>query len=298
MQTSFSCRTKTELCDIAVKSNCCRRAMTYGMMFAAEVKNGEISVSFSHGAVSELFSGLVKEGFGKETAVKKTVVVGREMWTHCFSTKRGASYLAELDGKSDRPFTEQFGFKCGTCRQSFLRGVFLAIGTVTDPAKAFHTEFLLSLPSRAEKLDEFLALCGIPARRISRRGRIGLYYKNSTSIEEVFAEMGANNLVFDLMNIKIEKDIRNQENRATNCVARNISRSVDAIRKQVAAIEKLKDHGILDGLPEDLKTTAELRLKWEEASLAELASQHTPPISKSGLNHRMERLVEMAETIK
>ena len=298
MQTSFAYRTKTELCDIAVKSSCCRRAMTYGMMFAGEVKDGEISVSFSHETVSELFSGLVKECFGKDTTVKKTVVVGRETWTHCFSTRRGASYLAELDGQSGRPLTEQFGFKCGTCRQAFLRGVFLVIGTVTDPAKAFHTEFLLSAPSRAEKLDEFLALCGIPARRISRRGRIGLYYKNSTSIEEVFAEMGANNLVFDLMNIKIEKEIRNQENRATNCVARNISRSVDAIRKQVAAIEKLKDHGILDGLPEDLKTTAELRLKWEEASLAELATQHTPPISKSGLNHRLQKILQEAEELE
>ena len=298
MQASFSYRTKTELSEISVKSSCCRRALTFGMLFAATVNDGSISVSFSHVKVSDLFAELIKESFGKESTVEKKVVVGRETWTHTFSTKRVVSYLTALEDRGGIRFQELVGFRCGSCRQAFLRGVFLAIGTVTDPAKAFHTELLLSSSARAEKLDEFLALCGIPARRIERRGRIGLYYKNSTAIEEFFAEMGANSLVFDLMNIKIEKDIRNQENRATNCVARNISRSVDAIRKQVAAIEMLRDHGILDGLPEDLRTTAKLWLKFEEASLAELASQHTPPISKSGLNHRIERLMELSEKIK
>lgn len=298
MQTSFSYVTKKELAAITVKNGCCRRALAFGLMYAAREENGEIDVSFSHDGVSELFGALIKDCFSKDTTVEKKTVVGRDQWRHRFSTKRAVTFLNALDGDTPQNFAELVNFKCSGCRQSFLRGVFLAIGTVTDPAKRFHAELLLSSDIRAERLDEFLALCGIPARRIERQGRIGLYYKNSTSIEELFAEMGANSVVFELMNVKIEKEIRNQENRATNCVARNISRSVDAIRKQVLAIELLRDHGVLEGLPDDLRTTAELRLKFDEASLAELAACHVPPISKSGLNHRLERLIEYAEKIK
>ena len=298
MQTSFSYTTKAELAAIPVKNPCCRRAMTFGLLYAAAVERGEIRVGFSHDGISDLFGTLVKESFGKETLVEKKTVVGRETWFHRFSTKRVVSYLEALDSEMVQNFIELVGFKCSGCRQSFLRGVFLGIGTVTDPAKAFHAELLLNYPERAEKLDEFLALCGIPARKIERRGRIGLYYKNSTAIEEFFAEMGANSVVFELMNVKIEKEIRNQENRATNCVARNISRSVDAISKQVRAIELLRERGMLDGLPDDLRITAELRLKFDEASLSELAANHTPPISKSGLNHRLARLVELSDKVK
>lgn len=298
MQTSFSYTTKAELAAIPIKNPCCRRAMTFGLLYAATADKGEIRVGFSHDGVSDLFGALVKETFGKETSVEKKTVVGRETWFHRFSTKRVLSYVEALDGEVPQNFIELVNFKCSGCRQSFLRGIFLGIGTVTDPAKAFHAELLLNCPARAEKLDEFLALCGIPARRIERRGRIGLYYKNSTAIEEFFAEMGANSVVFELMNVKIEKEIRNQENRATNCVARNISRSVDAISKQVHAIELLRERGMLDGLPDDLRITAELRLKFDEASLSELAANHTPPISKSGLNHRLARLVELSDKIK
>ena len=298
MQASFSYITKNELAAITVKGGCCRRALAFGLMYAATLEKDEICAAFSHDGVSDLFGILVKDCFAKETDVTKKTVVGREKWEHRFFTKRAVSYLNALDEGASQNFVELVNFKCAGCRQSFLRGIFLAIGTVTDPTKAFHTELLLNSTGRADKLDDFLALCGIPARRIERRGRIGLYYKNSTAIEEFFAEMGANSVVFELMNIQIEKDIRNQENRATNCVARNISRSVDAIQKQVGAIELLRDHGVLDGLAEDLRITAELRLKYDEASLSELAEKHTPPISKSGLNHRLERLMELSEKIK
>ncbi len=298
MQNSFSYTTKSELAGISVKNPCCRRALTFGLMYAAVEENGEIVVSFSHEAVSGLFGALVKESFGRETTLTKRTIVGRETWSHRFFAKRAANFILAMDVDAPSNFMELVGFKCAGCRQAFLRGVFLAVGTVTDPAKGYHAELLLNSGHRADKMDDFLALCGIPARRIERRGKIGLYYKNSTAIEEFFAEMAANNAVFELMNTKIEKEIRNQENRATNCVAKNISRSVDAIRKQVNAIEHLRDREMLEGLPDDLRVTAELRLKFDEASLAELAMAHTPPISKSGLNHRLTRLVELSEKLK
>jgi DNA-binding protein WhiA len=151
---------------------------------------------------------------------------------------------------------------------------------------------------RVDLLDEFLATNGFPARKVSRGKKIGLYYKKNAEIEELFSVMGAVHATLDLINLVIKKEIRNNENRATNCVAKNIARTVDAVAKQMEAIEKLRDHGVLDGLSDDLRTTGELRLKYDEASLSELASYHLPPISKSGLNHRLSRLMEMAEKLK
>ncbi len=298
MQASFSYTVKSELSSLLPRGLCCRRSMAFGLLYGGNLLENEISVSFTHDGVSELFLSLIKDVFGKETVPEQRTVVGRRTYIHRFFTKRAVAYLAALDGEAEVNFATLVGFKCGSCRQSFLRGIFLAMGTVTDPAKAYHAELLLSSVARADKLDDLLARCGIPARRIQRQGRIGLYYKNSTAIEEFFAEMAANSAVFELINVKIEKEIRNQENRATNCVARNISRSVDAIQRQVSAIERLRDRGVLESLSDDLRITGELRLQHDEASLSELAAYHTPPISKSGLNHRLARLLELSEKIK
>ncbi len=298
MKISFSHIAKAELTRILPKKACCRRAVAAGLLFAARSQGEAVSAAFTHKEVSSLLSALSPEAFGARSLVAEEVRVGRKTFVHTMMSARARELLSHLDSGEATPLSDMAGLRCAMCRQSFLRGVFLAIGTLTDPSKAFHAEFILHDPIRADRLDDFLALCGISARRLERKGRIGLYYKNSTAIEELFAEMGANSLVFELMNIKIEKNIRNQENRATNCVARNISRSVDAIAKQVAAIERLKEHGVLEGLDPDLRATAELRLKMDEASLSELSSAHAPPISRSGLNHRLTRLMELAEKIK
>ena len=296
MQTTFSYNVKCDLASIPVKSPCCKRALLFGLLYAATLcDEGGLEVSFSHDGVSALAEELIKEVFKQESPAEPLTVVGRKLFRHHVSSKKAAAFVAALDGNAQEPLSALVGFKCANCRICFLRGIFLSIGTVTDPQKASHAELLLSKPGRAEKLDDFLALCGIPARRTERSGRVVLYYKKSTDLEEFFAELGGNSLVFELINLKIEKEIRNNENRATNCVATNIARTVNATAKQLASIEALKERDMLEGLPEDLRITAELRLQNGEASLAELAALHTPPLSKSGLNHRLTRLVSMAE---
>lgn len=298
MQTSFSYNVKCDLASVVEKKPCCRRALFYGMLYAAEAEDEQIKVTFLHPNLSELFGSLVRDCVKKESSVTEKTEVGRKKWTHVFSAKRVATYIRDLDEKKGIELDEIAELRCGDCWRCFLRGVFLATGTVTDPQKSFHAEFSLIGSERAERLDSFLATNGFPARRAERNGRIGLYYKKSEEIEELLTAIGAMRAVLDLINLKIEKEIRNNENRATNCVARNIARTVDAVAKQVAAIEKLREHGILESLPDDLRITGELRLRYDEASLSELASLHVPPISKSGLNHRLAKLVEMAEKLK
>ena len=129
-------------------------------------------------------------------------------------------------------------------------------------------------------------------RLISRGERLCLYYKNNGAIVDLLFFIGCNKTGTDVANSAIKKDIRNYENRATNCDTGNISRAVSAAQKHINAIEELKASGKFDSLPEELRYTAELRLENPDASLAELASLHEPPLSKSGLNRRLLFLCE------
>lgn len=298
MQNSFSHKIKGELVTVVEKKPCCRRALFYGLLYGGKVEEDEISVAFVHSAVSELFGSLVKECVKRESCVVRRIEVGREKWIHTFSAKRIAAFLKDIDDARGSSLSELSELRCDACWRCFLRGVFLAVGTVTNPEKAVHAEFLMAEAPRVDLLDEFLATNGFPARKVNRGKKVGLYYKKNAEIEELFTVMGAVHATLDLINLVIEKEIRNNENRATNCVAKNIARTVDAVAKQIEAIEMLRDHGVLDGLSDDLRMTGELRLKHDEASLSELAAYHIPPISKSGLNHRLSRLMEMAEKLK
>ena len=136
---------------------------------------------------------------------------------------------------------------------------------------------------------------GISAKRTVRRGVGAIYIKESSIIEDFMTFIGAPHVTLSIMNVKILRDIRNNENRATNCVTRNISRTVGAASKHIEAIGFLKDAGKLDMLPPELAQTAHLRVEYDSASLSELAMLHEPPITKSGLNGRLSRILALAD---
>jgi DNA-binding protein WhiA len=127
-----------------------------------------------------------------------------------------------------------------------------------------------------------------------RKDAVGLFYRNESAIEDMLTACGASKALFTFFDVAVEKNLRNTENRATNCVAKNISKSVTAAAMQISAIEALISNGMFDELPEELKKTAMLRLDNPDVSLTELMTLHVPAISKSGLNHRLARLIEEA----
>ena len=186
------------------------------------------------------------------------------------------------------------------CEQSFLRGVFISTATINDPRKSFHLEFSFSSNnvSLASKLYRFLSLLGFVAKITNRQNSTGLYFKSNSTISDLLYFIGAVKLSFDYADIGIEKELRNNENRATNCVARNIYKSVSAAQKHISAINLLISTKKLYSLPIELQETALLRLENEEVTLSELAALHNPPISKSGLNHRLEKICREAEIIE
>ena len=294
---SFSSDSKNELAIQPIKSKCCRRAILSGLLIGAEIKDGILCASYESSEIATISAIYIREIFSKECEIIRKVICGREKYILSCDSKSLINLVKDYS-KEEIPLLNLVQFKCGFCEQSFLKGIFLAIGTVNDPQKSFHAEFAISDAERAEKLDAMLAELGIPARRITRGSKIGLYYKKESDLEELFAKIGANNIAFEIINSKIERDIRNNENRATNFVATNISRSVNATGKQIDSIIKLKERGRFEFLPDDLKLTAELRMSNSDISLSELAALHTPPISKSGLNHRLSKLVEEAEKLK
>ena len=148
-----------------------------------------------------------------------------------------------------------------------------------------------------EILDDYLASKGLGFFVATRGGKKTIYSRRSETIEDFFALAGMNNTVFRLLNAKINSEVRNNANRVSNCETNNISRTVEAAGRQVELIKELERRGLMGALPEDLLLTARLRVRYEDMSLSQLALAMNPPISKSGLSHRLKRITEIAEAL-
>lgn len=288
---AFLADIKEEICRAIPKSACCRRSLLLGMLAAraAADENGEIVLKLTDPNATELALHLIGEQFGRQ-AEKLPQKHGGRVHVIGFRSAAASKFIAELATKFfNRPLPKQ----CGGCALSFLRGVFLAAGHITDPTKAYHLEF--SLGERAEAFAAFLEReFGLCAGIAKRRNEVLLYWKDSEILEEIMTMLGINDAAFHFMNAKIEKQFRNEANRRTNCEASNISRSVNAASKTVAVLEKMRDNNRLSSLTDDLAEVANLRLAYPEASLTQLAGMMTPPLTKSGLNHRLHKILEFA----
>ena len=286
---SFTADIKSELISIYPKSACCRKAIAAGLEFCS-VKNGnerELSIACENDGIKDFVSRLIKEKYKTDAKCECKSQRGRLTYKFYFSVdseKYKYSDVKEL-------------FKCASCAAAFIRGVFIAMGSVSDPSSCYHAELVLSDAMQAKTVFLLLSQMECQPKIIDRPKGVGLYYKKSEAIEALLVIVGANNSAFHMMNCKIEREIRNSENRATNCVAKNISKSVETARRQVSEIELLMQSGRFEALPPDIQQTARLRLEHRDVSLAELASLHVPAISKSGLNHRLAKISEEAQKI-
>ena len=299
---SFTNEIGAELLSLPLKKNCCRKALLFGLMMGATAgEDGEIHTHFYSEEVRNLTVSLLKMVFRIEPATETTVRTGRERFEVSFLSKPLSGihgFLHEMDRGEDVALHVAAGFRCASCQSEFLRGTFLATATVNDPHKGYHMEILLPHEGRCDTLRRFLEHQLTRPGKVKRGARFGLYYKSNGAIGDFLYYVGCSTASFDVANVWIERDIRNNENRATNCVARNIARSVETSRRHREAIEALYATHRIDGLGEELRQTAELRLENPAASLSELAMMHQPPISKSGLNRRLCKLLEEYEETK
>ena len=180
------------------------------------------------------------------------------------------------------------------CRAAFLRGAFMAGGSVTDPEKRYHLELATSHLRVSREVRTLMDEMGFAPKCIDRAGSHVLYFKQSDLIEDFLTTLGAPVCAMGVMEAKVEKDLRNGVNRRVNCETANLGKAVDAAQEQLAAIRRLEERGLFQDLPDKLRQTAQLRRENPEATLLELAQSMDPPVSKSAINHRMRKLIELS----
>ena len=182
---------------------------------------------------------------------------------------------------------------CGKCYNHFIRGVFLSVGKIVDPEKAYHLELSMPDQQTTDFIIEILNKNELYPKKSTRKGNLFLYFKESESIVDFLNFIGAQKAAFDFLNVNIKKDFRNKANRLTNCETANIDKTVHAAQSHIEAIKYIEENNII--LLDELKETADLRIENDAVSLGELAALHKEPITKSGVNHRLKKLVEIAK---
>lgn len=205
--------------------------------------------------------------------------------------------VADGDG-TDQPelvLVQKDRFDTQCCRQSFLRGAFLAGGSISDPEKTYHLELTARTPVQAGELRRLLEGFGLRARVIVRKGSYVTYLKEGENIVDFLNIIGAHKALMELENVRILKGMRNNINRIVNCETANLEKTVNASVRQVENIKYIAEHIGFDKLPANLREIAELRLEYSDANLAELGQLLTPPLGKSGVNHRLRKLDRIAE---
>lgn len=287
---SFSQEQKATIINQPVKTSCCKRALLHGVLAARGCVTGDnVSVSVDSLETANFIKGLIFDVYSK-VANEVTSSAGGRRKILSFSAKSVTKYLNELDTDGI-----SYSEKCPLCLSHFLKGLFLASGRVSDPVKQYSLEF--SVGPRSKALFDFFVSINLAPKISVKKNETLVYFRNSTILEDFFALANMNHTAFDVMNAKIKGELRNTANRIANCETNNIDRAVSASMSQIALIEELVRRGLISLLPDELERTARFRMENKDMSLSQLAGAITPPISKSGLSHRLKKITEMAENI-
>lgn len=288
---SFSSNVKDELERVVPASRHCQVAELAAIIcFGSRIKEKEdgtpeIAIISENSSVSRKCFTLIKKTFIINGSVEKVL--------------QAVKVLDE--GGQKHPLSEGVSsvlLKNNCCRRSFLRGAFLCLGSMSDPNKGYHLEFVCEHEAWARQLQQVIGSFDIEARIIMRKRYHVVYLKEGAGIVDLLNVMGAHRCLMELENLRIEKEVRNSINRQVNCEAANITKTVNAASRQLEDIGLLQKHYGLSNLPENLRQMAEVRLEHPESSLQELGGYLNPPVGKSGVNHRLRKLSEMAEKLR
>lgn len=184
------------------------------------------------------------------------------------------------------------------CRRAYIRGAFLAIGSVNDPEKNYHLEFVYADAKQAQQLQNILHTFHLDAKITYRKQYFVVYLKEGEQIADILNIMQAHTSLLKMEDVRVWKDMRNSVNRKVNCETANLNKTVTAAIKQIEDIQYIQNQKEWKYLPETLLKTAELRLQYPEASLKELGLLMAPPIGKSGINHRLKKISNIAEQLR
>ncbi len=298
---SFSQDIKGEICERKITRPCCARAASYAAACFGKYFDTRGVVIQTELQPAAQFFRRVYQLAGIQGTVEE-----RERGDGClyeFSVKEPdeVEKMLELFGHTGQEANLRINpqnIACGGCVSAFIAAAFLCSGTATDPKKEYTLEFITSRFNLARDFEALLAEHEFAPHRTQRKGSNVVYVKASEQVEDLLTFMGASSAALSLMNDKIYKDLRNKANRLTNCETANMDKTAVANAQTSRAIRYLQQNGALEAMSEELRQAARLRLEHPESSLAQLAQKFQPPISKSGLAHRLKKLETIAKQMQ
>ena len=294
---SFAGKVKNELCRVPVQRLCCARAEAYGvLLYGNTFSPTEVRLITESADFAARLPRLFQRAFGLKFDRLPEEERGKLIFgiTDRSKLDRIINQLG-YDPRQNLVLHVNFGLledEC--CRTAFLRGAFLAGGSVTDPEKRYHLELVTSHQKVSDETYQLLLEMGFSPLDAQRGGSRILYFKRSDTIVDFLTALGAPVCAMKIIEAKMEKELRNDVNRRCNCDTANLGKAVNAAQQQIAAIRQLRKSGKLDELPEKLKSAAILREENPEATLSELAAMADPPLSKPAMSHRMRKLIELS----
>lgn len=299
---SFAYQVKAELCRAQVQRLCCARAESYGvLLYCNTFSPKEVRIITENPEFAARLPRLFQRAFNvKFDRLPEEQTPGGKLIFQITDGEKLQRIINILgyDPKQSMVLHVNFGLlEDDCCRMAFLRGAFLSGGSVTDPEKRYHMELCTSHTQASREVSTLLEEIGFLPRSVMRSGNAVIYFKQSEHIEDLLTTIGAPVSAMEIMTAKVNKEISNQANRAMNCDMANVNKTIDASESQTSAIGKLRDRGRLDTLPDKLRQTAELRLAHPELSLQQLAERCDPPVTKSCMNHRMRKILEIARDL-
>ena len=312
---SFSSRVKEELSRQLSPARHCQIAeiaaiiSLCGRIQISENDRYRIKISTENAAVARKYFTLLKKTFNISTDVSiRQGAEGHRLRTYTVGVSRHEDAMRVLQAtklidrygeiEENLSLAQNVVIMQSCCKRAFIRGAFLASGSISDPEKFYHFEIVCASMEKAEQLKEIIATFSVEAKIVVRKKYYVVYIKEGSQIVEILSVMEAPVALMELENIRILKEMRNSVNRQVNCETANINKTVSAAVKQLEDIEYIRDTVGLDYLPESLAEIAQARLERPDATLKELGEALSPPVGKSGVNHRLRKVSAIAENLR
>lgn len=299
---SFSYDTKNEICRLSVSRGCCAKAEAFGiLLYCNTFTPYEIRIVTENTNFASRLPKLFQKAFSRSFDRQPEKGQEGKLIFQITDPEKLAHIINTLGFDPQQTVVLHMNFAMleeDCCRAAFLRGAFFAGGSMMDPNKRYHLELVTSHLQVSRELASLLMEMEYIPKSVVRTGNYVTYFKQSQHIEEILTLIGAPSAAMEVMNAKMEKELRNKVNRRMNCDTANVDKAVIAAQEQVEAIAYLRDHGILETLPEKLQETAKLREENVFMALSELAEEFDPPVTKSGLSHRLRKLMELYRSLQ
>ena len=304
MTVSFSSAAKAEVCKYLPSKRCCALAECFGiLLYCNSFQSDGIKIITESREFAYILPKLFKKAFDLQFDSYPSLAAPGKLVFQIWDRDKIERIMGDFGFSAEDTLALHVNYpmveeEC--CKTAFLRGAFLAGGSVTDPEKGYHMEFSTTHQSVARETNLLIreAMAFSP-KMATRGGGQVLYLKQSEQISDLLTYLGASVAAMGIMETRLEKELNNKVNRRCNCDDANTSKVVEAAQEQLSAIRILKEAGLMDKLPEKMKQAAVARDNNPSASLSELAAMMEPPITKPAMNSRMKKLVQLAkETVK